>query len=62
MLIDLQSHLKRVLVKKGTDESHLAYPKEVFSISRVLSMNTDNVLIVCNNDLWRGRGEGREFM
>lgn len=62
MLIDLQSHLKRVLVKKGRDESQLACPEEVFSISRVLSMNTDSALIVCKNDLWRGRGEGREFM
>lgn len=62
MLIDFQSHLKRVLVKKGRDESHLACPEEVFSIFRVLSKNTDNVLIVCKDDLWWGRGEGREFM
>ena len=62
VLIDLQSHLKWVLVKKGRDESHLACPEEVFSIFRVLAMNTDNVFIVCKNDLWRGRGEGREFM
>lgn len=52
MLIDLQSLFKQVLVKYR-DESHLACPKKVFPTFKVLSMNTNNVFIVYNNDLGR---------
>lgn len=41
-------------MKKGRDESHLACPEEVFSIFRVLSMNTDAAVLIAPNDLWRG--------